>query len=301
MKVATVTMTPEQATELLAHNTHNRPHSNGRIDVYAKEMSEGRWRFNGDAIRVDENGVLLDGQHRLMACVRTGVSFETLLITGLAPEVFDTIDAGAKRSAGNILAISGFTDTNVLAGASRAVLSYVRGVSINSGATAAEILELVQAHADIQQSARLAAHAKGILSPSLLTGVIFLAARQPGFDKRVAAFVDGVSTGADLIEGDPRLSLRNAFINMKMRGAPRKTTVNSQWVWSAIVLAWNAFATQRHLTLIKPTPGNDGKYKILTVVGAPAPGGGIQSLSGINKHPLVQKKLRRLSEVEVHQ
>lgn len=54
-------ISPEVADEYLEHNTHNRPLSVDRVNLYAREMAEGRWQYNADTIRFDKNGVLLNG------------------------------------------------------------------------------------------------------------------------------------------------------------------------------------------------------------------------------------------------
>ncbi|MDP2620568.1 MAG: hypothetical protein Q8P46_10395, partial [Hyphomicrobiales bacterium] len=71
-------ITPELAREWLEKtNRKNRPLSELKWTAYAVDMLEGRWQYNGDAIRFGSDGVLLDGQHRLMACVEAGIPFET--------------------------------------------------------------------------------------------------------------------------------------------------------------------------------------------------------------------------------
>lgn len=68
-------ITPEDAQRLLESNTENRKISNGTVEAYADDMLSGNWDESvGDAISIDEEGTLRNGQHRLTAIVQSGVS-----------------------------------------------------------------------------------------------------------------------------------------------------------------------------------------------------------------------------------
>lgn len=101
------TITPLQAEAYLGKNSFNRRIKPEVVDGYMRDMQNGKWALNGDAIRFDKNGLLLDGQHRLLACIKSGVPFTTYVITGLDTDVFDTIDNGCKRSSGDVFKIRG--------------------------------------------------------------------------------------------------------------------------------------------------------------------------------------------------
>ena len=79
MKVQQSTITPEYAKELLDYNKKNRSLSKATVDRYAEDMRKDNWQQNGEAIKIDWDGNLIDGQHRLAACVKSGVSFDKLL------------------------------------------------------------------------------------------------------------------------------------------------------------------------------------------------------------------------------
>ena len=73
-----VTVTPEMAREWLLANTdvpfNSQP---GKVDQYARDMASGHWPLMGEGIRFDEADQLVDGRHRLRACVQSGVPFLT--------------------------------------------------------------------------------------------------------------------------------------------------------------------------------------------------------------------------------
>jgi hypothetical protein len=88
------------AVELLKKNENNRKPSPGRVSRYRGDMRRKRWMVNGDTIRLDENGNLLDGQQRSMAAagLDEGEGTWTLLVRNLKSDVRSTIDVGRSRS-----------------------------------------------------------------------------------------------------------------------------------------------------------------------------------------------------------
>lgn len=93
-----VTITPDIATKLLENNQNNRPINLTRVKALAQDMLIGKWEVNGETIKIYEDGTLADGQHRLSACVMSGVPFQTYIVRNLHKEVLPTIDCGEKRS-----------------------------------------------------------------------------------------------------------------------------------------------------------------------------------------------------------
>lgn len=64
-------ITPNIAQKYLDKNTENRRVSPHLVETYAMDMKNGRWdEQTGQAISFDENGILRDGQHRLLAVIK---------------------------------------------------------------------------------------------------------------------------------------------------------------------------------------------------------------------------------------
>ena len=77
----------DKAAELLALNTKNyRKVSDAQVSTYAKLMREGKWDGSISPITVDWDNVLQNGQHRLLAILRSGVAIETVLISNVNPD-----------------------------------------------------------------------------------------------------------------------------------------------------------------------------------------------------------------------
>jgi hypothetical protein len=94
----------------LEHNTLNRPLSDQHVKRIADQILTGKWRFNGDTIKISEKGDVLDGQHRLWAVIESKCAIETILVRGIKAEAFSTIDTLRKpRSGADVLALKGAT------------------------------------------------------------------------------------------------------------------------------------------------------------------------------------------------
>lgn len=101
------TITPQQASVMLGSNTHNRNLKTSVVERYMRDMQAGKWMVNGESISISTEGVLLNGQHRLTACVRSGVTFRTMVVRNVSPEAFHTIDQNIPRNHADVLGISG--------------------------------------------------------------------------------------------------------------------------------------------------------------------------------------------------
>lgn len=155
-----VELTPKMAAELLARNPGNRNLSEKRARALAEEIKRGGWVFNGQPIIVDEDGNLLDGQHRCQAVVMAGKSVLVMIVRGVARKAFATIDSGRARSAGDALAAGGVTDAKRMAAVLRLIYQHTLGV-LGSGAAAhqasnQEVSGLASEYPDVAAAVRWA-------------------------------------------------------------------------------------------------------------------------------------------------
>lgn len=89
------TITPEVAEKMLQTNVGNRDLISSVAVTKAIENDE--WELNGATIVFDENGNLIDGQHRLTACIKTGKPIVTIVVRGIKRSAQITMDTGVKR------------------------------------------------------------------------------------------------------------------------------------------------------------------------------------------------------------
>ena len=93
-----VYITPQLAQKWLDCNGFNRPFKKDVVDMYVRQIKSGLWRRTHQGVAFDDNNTLIDGQHRLMAIVNTGITVPMLVFMDEPKENFEFIDCGCNRS-----------------------------------------------------------------------------------------------------------------------------------------------------------------------------------------------------------
>ena len=223
-------ITPDMARDWLeSHNTKNRPISKTRVRDYEGELSSGEWVFNGETVKFDWNGALLDGQHRLIACVNTGITFDGLVVTGLDPKVFSTIDSGKPRGNGDVLGIKGIKNPISIAAALR-VLYQIENNFTNKKVTPSMCLEL---HADHPKMGSYYTK-KCLMHGSLSTCLQYLFSRKD--ETAARTFFTKLDSGEGLRKDEPVHRLRNILVKNQISQSkyPREVLA------ALVIKAWNA-------------------------------------------------------------
>lgn len=100
-------VTPELARSWLELNTFNRKISRHTVDRYKADMISGAWTLNHQGIAFDDNGVLVDGQHRLAAISESGASIKMMVTWGASRVGIDELRA---RSPADVIKFGGLSD-----------------------------------------------------------------------------------------------------------------------------------------------------------------------------------------------
>jgi hypothetical protein len=114
ISVSLVYITPEIAKHYLSYNTQNRKESGSSINFLTQQMKKGLFIENGESIVFDKNMKLTDGQHRLMAIIKSGKSYHIPVVKGVNIKSMATYDTGKNRTAADVLSINGFKNANLL-------------------------------------------------------------------------------------------------------------------------------------------------------------------------------------------
>ena len=109
-----VEITPQQAQAILKENRNNRPLYPANIDKISRALTNGHWKYLADPIRFDNNGNLIDGQHRLTAVMNTGIPIIVTVITGFPSWYFEYIDLTKPRSAKDALSLLGVQNAHTV-------------------------------------------------------------------------------------------------------------------------------------------------------------------------------------------
>jgi hypothetical protein len=97
--------TAREYLELNRENNRNLVLST--VEKYAKDMRNGDWQINGQAIKFDRDGNCFDGQHRLTGALRAGTSFISLVVRNVDNNAFSTYDTRAAKTFKDVLTTSG--------------------------------------------------------------------------------------------------------------------------------------------------------------------------------------------------
>jgi hypothetical protein len=255
-----IDLTPELAKSYLIHNVNNRSVREGHMEALARDMAAGRWRVTGDSIKFDTNNELVDGQHRLLAVVKSNVTIRVLLVLGVEPDVRPVIDGQATRSAGDVLAIRSGGEKNIstLAAAARIALARENGSWATVGNTRSqvfsnvEIVDWLDQHPLMQQAVDLAVStSRFIFVPTSAWAYCLYLFWQidEKATKQFAADLAALHTDGS---GDPR----HTMIYMFQRARADRRRINRADSIYYIIRAWNAWRQGERLSKFAPTAGS---------------------------------------------
>lgn len=109
MKTELRSITPSVAREWLKFNTDNRPLRPNVVEGFHIAYGRGEWRVTHQGIAFGKTGRLLDGQHRLtfISQLPEGTQVVMNVTREMDEEVFGAIDQGFRRTASDVLGVSG--------------------------------------------------------------------------------------------------------------------------------------------------------------------------------------------------
>lgn len=213
-------VSPDTAAAWLRANTANRRLRPSTVARYARDMRMGAWLINHQGIAFREDGVLLDGQHRLQAVVDSGVTITFLVTRGWparideagASTTLDTVDTGAGRSIADLLELQhGQENPRIVTSTARLVAEIVcwpryERVRKSALSIATVLLLLKQMPKSFQWVAHKQPKIPSMRQASIMAVLALIHAHQPA----VASDILGtLVTGAGLSHDSPLLHLRN--------------------------------------------------------------------------------------------
>lgn len=241
-----VRVTPEMASEWLKKNHSNRKINKQIVSRYARTLSEDGWRLNGDTIKFDNKDGLIDGQHRLTACVETGVSFDAFVVRGVDRDVFDTIDIGKGRTAGDALFASGRTTNSSLVAsiANLAIKLNTNSLRLNRYIEPHTVRAWVEANASVEFAAERVMSMRFLGFGPVLGLTYFMAMREN--PEKADQFFTQLTSGENLTKGDPAHTLRETLIKHKSDRGYHKADVLAM-----CLTAWRSFLSGKPLPVLK--------------------------------------------------
>lgn len=257
--IRTMLVTPEQARHWLSTNApENRGQRQSRIKAYARDMREGKWMLTGEAIKVDTEGVLIDGQHRLAAVIEANTPVYMVVVLNLPHEVMGALDSGLSRTFSDKLKGVSVSNRNQIAAVVRKIAAWDAGNRLgkSDSPTHAELMEAFERDPAGFTAATLHGmdvYRAQVCGVNAAATAFYLFSRIDS--EQALQFYDMLKTGANLPEAHPVLTVRNRLSRAKT--ARREDRLNPEDQLALLIRAWNAFRENRTLDRIPIT--RDGK------------------------------------------
>lgn len=239
---------PSEASVLLGANTHNRHLRPTVVSRYARDMAEGRWDFNGEAIQIATDGTILNGQHRLHAIVASGVTVRAIVVIGLPLDAQATIDRGAPRNTADAMTRQGEVNVIILSGAiaNAIVLKSPDPTSSRFWPSTAECLAYLDAHPGVRRSVHVGDHlSKALRMPGVSSAALHHLFSEIDEDD-ADAFFDSLASGHDLASDSPIFRLRDLML--KEIGATRR--MGRSRLHALAIKSWNSWRLGRPVLVL---------------------------------------------------
>lgn len=246
VRVTTETITPEKAKKLLSNVNNVRTPLRPHVVTLARAMRDNKWEMNGNPIKINASGQLIDGEHRLRACLESNSPFRTLVAYGI--ESCNTIDTAYRaRTAGQILGKAG-TKNAVGVGSAATLLWMHQNVGFENLAgkfvrpAIAEIVEVVNANPGLTDSTieALKVNRQSRIPAPPLALIHFLSMQK--YREKVEPFLTEITFGAGLQRGSASYALRERFV--------RTSKTNRIDYFPAVALvfkAWNSYVNGENI------------------------------------------------------
>ena len=266
-----MTITPELARDILKGNTKNRPLNNTTVVDYACQMEKGLWKLNGEPIIVSTTGGLLDGQHRLEACVLSNTPFQSIVIYNVDDTAFSTIDTGRVRTASDIFSINGITNSHQAASVVSAYFtlkssqsSFVRNAGIRRiKISKQELLDFYEKNSSLVSLA-VSLSAKCIKKMRILTQsqigayALYLAIDKKHPFKKVSDFFLELF-GFNDVTNKSIETLREALV----RCALKQSLITPSTKNIYVIKTWNAYLTNKKITRLSYMKDVEGEIEFV--------------------------------------
>lgn len=239
-------ITPEEAKKLVAErNGRNiRKPTRQHIQELAEELRSGKWQYNGEVIKVDWDGYLLDGGNRLSSVAESGVTVTLHFTEGFDPIIINTVDMNRRnRSIKNILEYKHPDKRSGAEATAREVLSLRKRLLCNEqsrnniGITDSQVMD--EFEKDIfgyNNAARVGSSlykdSNKLFTPKLTSGLYYYLTNDLGYDAaKVETFFNEIKWANPGKKG--------FFYNVQKKLGTVKRS-SAEWT-STMVDAWNSY------------------------------------------------------------
>lgn len=266
LSVRRVLITPAVAEKLLSDPPKNQRKLKPRVVAkYVADMLAKQWDENGETIKLNDQGQVIDGQHRLHAVIESNTEQWMLMVRGVPRKVMSTIDQGSPRTPGDVFGIAGLSNASAKAAIAR-VLMQVERAHANGSIPAARfstVAVLAYGQKRLQElelgvEIRNKIHVNMRLAATIAGTLLYLRRFAP---EKAETFTQAIIEGSGLRSGSPELLLRNQL----MRHEPLSSVVQCRRI-AEIVSMFGAYVRGMQLSRSIPLNTNDQGSYLMPVV-----------------------------------
>lgn len=233
-------VTPAMAKDWLGKNHRNRKLADAVVRRLAGALGRGEWMISTDAIGLDSDGGVVNGQHRLQMVIESDTPVEMLVLRNVDPDVIKVIDQGVGRNFVQLLQMDGrYTNAPVIDGGIKWLYRTINGFEKTEPtaykATTLQLLELFEQHPNIVGSVDPALEVSRVgIQRGIAAGIHYQCA---SVDPDAAGdFFDRLANGLDVEDGDPVYTLREKILANAKKEKKEPANVVGAW----IIMAWEA-------------------------------------------------------------
>lgn len=254
----TALMTPTAAEALLEMTDASiqRKLTPSSVRQYRQLILDGEFLYNHEPIIQDWDGNIINGRHRLTACVQAGIPIVVDMVKGANPAIMSSLDDGKVRSKADIVSmtVDGISYHNSVAKAINFIKQYKGNRTLAVGGnrsrkpfTNLQLKKFIDANQevtfDIYECAKEIHNGTHLVGRGELTGFYYILRKvNPEMAKRYV--IDGIVNGVGIEDDSPIAYVRQKLLEVKMSRA-KSLTMRDKMV--LLIKGWNDFI------------GNDGK------------------------------------------
>ena len=135
-----VLVTPDLAKKILSTMVNNRNIKKRSLSKIIEDINSNQWvSNNGESLKMNKQGRLIDGQHRLQAIIETNKPLDLYITFNCHIDSINTVDTGSSRSLINVLKINNIKYYNTIGSIVQSESVIFKGVSIRNISNATKV------------------------------------------------------------------------------------------------------------------------------------------------------------------
>ncbi len=246
IKIEVVEITPLLAGEFLSKNKNFRTLNEIRAEHLAEQIRQDRWQLNGESIKFDTEGNLVDGQHRLRGCVLADKPIQSVVVKGIDAT---NVDTGAPRTLSQLLHSKGHPYATQLSVTAAFIYRFQLMGTFQSSdyISRDDILNLLEKHPRLWETIQFTGKTSHLFGRwSLHSALYFLFATLSDVDE-ATRFYQSLMDGMELSNKNPIYHLRERLLANKHAEAKLQTNHYA----GLVIKTWNVWMTKGEMKTLR--------------------------------------------------